>query len=1065
MKARTHGRKMMRRALIGLLLCVTGMSVSVARPPKPTPVSPFFIIDDPISPPDRMPQVDALNFINRSTFIYSNDPLFFPAFRAPFEAQSVINWENSGTIIAFPGARFDNTPNPAHMTSAQRRKKGALLSKPSQVFNNSGEIIVSDNLRIEADQLVSSGVVAGSVNSRLRLYANGGLADLSRSAIRVGDLPQPACVGVSNFISGPFISVVDPGMSFGYFSSGISGSPGTNGVPLNLLFLASGTPVTGSTNVAAPKFSPPDVLAPPFFYRQTIGTNVTTNFQSFLNTCGLYDARVHLLTNSVTNVFNGAISTTREINVVFVPTNGFSTNVSVAVAFPTNAPAGSFSNRPIVEFRAAAFDVITQGTTTNYITFRNDGQNVFRAKDCDFALSDPANAPFTTNLFYNANFAASFVDYNYTVASLRVGNTNSLFFTNSPFNPFQVFPTLGSSVAASDPTNRPGYVEIRANNLDLSQTRIRGENGIDIHATNLIRNTGAFLDAPFISLDAGTTNQDLILSNFVSSTVSRLQANLNSWSGNWSVGVTNGGRFIGTNFIPNIDTWTYRVLILGACISDSAPTIMHRFTLHGTNVVIEDDIAINAALLIEGRSLTIGTNGSLTLPRGHNLAFTNIQGIINVTNRGVVNVPYGAYFGAFEDGYLPPPLPKKKKKLKGPQPPRLIIYESVVNHGTLSGGSVKARSAYIEQTGTPFLPASMTGSNGPVELNGGVLIIRNGLVQARSDIELTAGDLLVTRSTLLAGATNAGTFNNFIPGAIVLDATNSLTDGGVDANNEWRVTAGVRMLRRPTVEGDLTGTRVISLASTFAQSVFQWAGEDRGPSPDGFTNNVALGRLVLDGALLNRFRFRGATVSNALYVDYLEFRNDATNYNGTIQVDPDFTIYFADSNVDPDKLAELGNGRIQWVSSFAGPQSSITLTYPDGTSHTFNAGLVRSKDIDSDGDGYPNADDCTPIPVEGFDTTGQQCGFAATAPRATGSATDDLDLTIAYAPGGGEVLLNWNAPANAANTVEFSESLTGGAWQSLTNFINGPTNARVTVRDAAKSPQRVYRVRVDAVEP
>ena len=51
------------------------------------------------------------------------------------------------------------------------------------------------------------------------------------------------------------------------------------------------------------------------------------------------------------------------------------------------------------------------------------------------------------------------------------------------------------------------------------------------------------------------------------------------------------------------------------------------------------------------------------------------------------------------------------------------------------------------------------------------------------------------------------------------------------------------------------------------------------------------------------------------------------------------------------------------------------------------------------------------------------------------------------------------------HAVEFTESLGGGAWQSLTNFINGPVDARVTVWDAAAAPQRVYRVRVDAGKP
>jgi hypothetical protein len=248
------------------------------------------------------------------------------------------------------------------------------------------------------------------------------------------------------------------------------------------------------------------------------------------------------------------------------------------------------------------------------------------------------------------------------------------------------------------------------------------------------------------------------------------------------------------------------------------------------------------------------------------------------------------------------------------------------------------------------------------------------------------------------------------------------------------------------------------------QNVHTWAGQDRGATAAGYSNNLALGRLVLDGVLLNRFRFRGATANNAIYVDYLEFRNNGvasgnpTDYSGAFAVDPDFTIYFADSNIDPQSLAGIGGGRIKWVSSFVGPQSATNLLYPNGITYTFNAAVVRSQDFDDDGDGFVNAIDCTPIPVPGFDTTGQQCPAPLAAGNAKAVGSLGINLHIALAPGGGEVVLDWNAPANSANTVEFTETLSGAAWQTLTNFINGPTGTRVTVRDAAAA-------RVDADKP
>jgi hypothetical protein len=280
------------------------------------------------------------------------------------------------------------------------------------------------------------------------------------------------------------------------------------------------------------------------------------------------------------------------------------------------------------------------------------------------------------------------------------------------------------------------------------------------------------------------------------------------------------------------------------------------------------------------------------------------------------------------------------------------------------------------------------------------------------------------------------------------------------------------------------GTRVVSIAAPLVSSIIVWPGEDRGPSADGFVNNLALGRLVLDGRGGNLFRFRSATTSNALYVDYLELLNDATNYNFAVGVDPDFTIYFSDANTPPEKLNNISGGRLRWVSSFTGPQSSTNLTYPNGTNYTFNAGLVRSLDIDTDGDGIVNGLDCTPIPVPGFDSAAVNCpavppptsaapfiasaasGFSSammmTAQAQAVSGSSGPQLGILLSRNEREVALSWNAPANAANKVEYNDELGGGTWRSLTNFISGPVETRVTVKDAVGAPLRVYRVRVDA---
>lgn len=1063
------GCRFMRMAFCCLLVFAGGLvSVFGAR----TSPSPIFINADPLQPPEVAPQVDAVIFWNRSLFVVTNDFLlpFDPAARlTPYEAKSVVFWTNNGTMVGLPGFKFEMLPERSHLTAAQRRRRGATLPKPSAVFYNDGEITVSDYLLVHASHLQSPGLFAGDIRSRMRFNVTNGLADFSRGAVHVGDLPQPLCTTVSNFIFGPFFFGLDPTVSYAYLDSGTSGSVGTNRSPL---FLPT---VTQSNFFFGALFAPPNPRPPFSEFRQFVGTNFVTNTLFTLQSCGSYDAFVHLQTNVTffaTNIFGtNFFVRDRTVNVVFVPTNGLSTNVTIGIAFPTNG----LTDAPIVEFRSAYFDVIEQRQTTNFVTFRDDGASIFRGHDCEFDQFAPPNAPFSANLFYDPRFETNFVDYFYTVAQAQVGETNSIFFTNTTTTGGTLFPPLGTSLAASNPTNRPGTVQIDARDLDLSNARLRAENGIFIRATNLVGNANSFIDAPFVTFEAGAASGRLVISNLAQAQVNRVQANFNSWAGSWSLRETNGyftNTIVTTNgltniVIPILEPVSFHVLILGACVDALHPSIIHDLTLRATNVIIQDQLAVNQSFLVQGQSLTFGSNSSLMLPRGASLAFTNVQNVTSFTNDGVLNIPDGAYFGAFEDGFVQPRQRRRRRNAV----PRLVTYENFVNHGTISGASVSARAAYVENVGRPFAPAVVTATNGAVKLDGAVLVISNANITATSDIRLTAGDALIARSALTAGATNGGRFMNvFLPGALIIDATNSLTDGGVSASNDWRVTTGVRLTRRPqpidpdSPIGDLMGTRIVVRSGTFGQSVIQWAGEDRGATVDGFADNLALGRLVLDGALGNLFHFQSAEAHNAIYVDYLELLNSATNYNFAVGVDPDFTIYFADSNISPEKLEEVGAGRIRWVSDFTGPQSSTNLVYPDGSVHTFNAGVVRSRDRDDDNDGLVNAIDCTPIPVPGIDTT-LPCPVMSPLASAKVFSAQDVGLAIALSPAGNEVILDWDASANSVNTVEFSDSIAGGTWHTLTNFVNGPVNARVTVKDAAGAPLRVYRVRVDAGNP
>ena len=1058
----------MKRFLFGLLLLEAGALLGAAAPAA------IYINNSPLTTP---PQVDATIFLNRSTFDVVTT--------LPFEAQNVQFWTNTAIMKGSPGFRFefDKSGKAAKKQKADSRN----LQVPSSAFYNDGSIIGDTLISIIARTIVNPGRLDGSEVGRITIQATNGTADLSRSGIRIG--PATGMNVPCGFPAFGTNFTPDPNIRELYWGAGRNDDLGTNGLPLNLPFL----PFANGGN-----FSLPFPSSPTHQVIQLFGNRPFTNFVrvpqgSFFGggLCGTnYDAFVH------TNLDFSVTPPRTVVSIVFAPVKSLLSpdNLDVDVRFISDfGPAGS-TFAPVVEFRNIDFDIVDQALVTNYVTFidttasktnvvlsrplttissagtiirpsntrRPSTHTIIRGRYCGFDFADPANSIFDPTIFFGPNFLTNTANTIYAASSVYVGVTNTQAFT--PTITRNGLLALGVNPAATDPTNFNGKVEINANDLNLNLTRIRAENFIGIKANNLTSNLVAQLDAPFVDIDVQSTNSSLVISNLAPPFVNRLAGQIAAYSSAWSVNVTNA--------LGQTSNIRFHVLIVDNCLRSEQPVTLNRFSAHTPQLVIQDNLLVNAGLSLDASSICIESNATLALPLGSAWAFTNVHNLLNFTNRGALSVQGGAYFGTFEVGHVTPVLQKNRRKKKKMLPVLPAPLNNFVSHGSISSAALFVRSTNGEISGRSLFPATINAINGVVSLRTSSLLLSNANIVAGSDAEFHANDLQLAGTFISAGSltTNNGTLVA-IRGALVLDATNSFGDTSVASSNFWLVTSGVKISHRPLITGDLMGTHVYSTAGPFWESPIVWAGENRGVTVEGFTNNLALGRLTLDGQKGNLFRFKSATASNALYVDYLELLNDATNYSFAFGVDPDFTIYFADSNIRPEKLDAIGGGRIRWVSSFAGPQSSTNLTYPNGITYTFNAGLVRSQDFDSDNDGIPNAFDCTPIPVPDFDTFGPQCPSpsAIRSVRAAAVASQDLNLKIAFAPASSlkkrEVILNWEAPANSANSVEFIESLAGGSWQSLTNFINGPVNARVTVRDAATAPQRVYRVRVDAGNP
>jgi hypothetical protein len=327
----------------------------------------------------------------------------------------------------------------------------------------------------------------------------------------------------------------------------------------------------------------------------------------------------------------------------------------------------------------------------------------------------------------------------------------------------------------------------------------------------------------------------------------------------------------------------------------------------------------------------------------------------------------------------------------------------------------------------------------------------NGSISAGGDITFITPSLSSSNLILQAGRT------------LTLTVTNRLTDNGVTDGNIWIVgnTSGgggnnaLALTIKPAF-GDLLGTTIMNNVPGPNKQVFNvWAGQDRGVSTSGYTNNAAVGRLILDSfGQFSEFVFNGraAGESNALYVDYLELRDYATNRDGSgnfpaLNINSNLVIYYAQAIISGASIAEKmnhkNNDHLRWVAAYAGIFSSTNIVI-GGVTNTVNAALAQDTIIDSDGDGTPNATDPTPF-------------FLSSQVNFTITLTNQPPLTA---------VLKWFTIPHATNHVEFRTNLLSANWLPLTNFPSPtpyPSPAtRVTVFDPVNfAIPRYYRVVVD----
>ena len=959
---------------------------------------PSFVNNSPLIFPSLLhpvpPMIDATNFINNSAFI---DNTFNSLFTTPYETANTVNYTNFGVLGSIEGFRFDTyNTRTARYTSA-----GNLHNEVGAIINCGGTN--------DGPYFATNAAFFSLVGGALCLVTATNI--INRGTIEMGIDSLLSLQGQNVSLAGGLVNMegFETGDLFG-FSGMFDG------------YWGSGQTPNYNPTVS---FGPNGALSPGPYW-------VTNRYYSDMQTeLSGSTAYMHAITNAVT----------------IISTDGTNTQYGIGITYqivylqtaddPTISHNVYFAGDSIVDWFWPSTNIITGIARTNHLYL---GDNLIGITNLVLITNGVAPP--------NTGYQMTYIPTNYILFqggpfSLGTPATPGLPFgligpdTNNISGEFTAYeaifkPTtvIVSELAGQTYNNMPGRIEVTADKqLDLSSSRISGLNYLRLTATNnFTQDRKTRILTAVADYNLGVTNATLTVSNLLAPTCPRLRGLLGgigvevfstAWT-NMPGPVTN---FNGAGTNVYYFTNSYFITIVDSYLASTSPSELQNLTLHATNVVISDVLNVLSNITIDAYNVMISSNGpgaltpvgQLNLPSGNTLGASVFPRLRTLTNYGVISVQNAAFFGS------------------SAQP----LWD-FVNHGSVLVEGCSIWATNFENTGL------VDAGPGPINLAATSAALNNGVFNAPfNDIILSSGSLLISNQILNAGHN------------LTIWATNSLTDGGPASGNFWAAgVLGFHLPIQPPI-ASLLGTTITDTAPTYASVASQWAGQDLGPVAAGYSNNAALGRLILDGGFNSSFELTGPNATNALYVDYLEFRNYMTNFDGSgnlvnLQVDPGMKIYYAQLIINgisfAEKLNRKNDGGLNWVSAYAGAFSSTNMVYPDGTTNRLNLALVQSCDLDSNGNGIPNCQDPAPLFVP------SQMNFTATFTNAPQNA----------------VALSWNSIPYATNFVLYQTNVTAANWQPLTNFVAGPSAGlqRVGFVDyTTNATSRFYRVRVDAAAP
>ncbi len=570
-------------------------------------------------------------------------------------------------------------------------------------------------------------------------------------------------------------------------------------------------------------------------------------------------------------------------------------------------------------------------------------------------------------------------------------------------------------VEGADALDQPGRVKISANNLDLTDARIRAEGAVWLEAAHLVGSSNAVIDCQNLNLTLGSTNGLLVITNIARANVERftgiVEANSLAWQNAYKLLVP------GTGGDPEeIDVIShYSLLIVDGRFNLTNNVIVNKMILTSEKVVLEDDMHVANKLRLPiteeleiNNVLRLGTGPVSGQYNWNKEVAPELRSLV-IGRNASLDVPEVQKFGTDR------PFP----------------YELWSNYGTNKAYNTYVHAQTFQNSGrmTAAELMNIKAKNATFEWSH---------IETGESFKLEAENAKFRNQT------------NIVYGLLSMDVAGILTDGGPGANSYFEAWEGIKLSAKPQ-KGDLLGSSVLAVATNYTTRVIHWPGEDRGASTAGYTDNAALGQLTITNGVLSKFTFEGEKDrKNAIYVDYLEFKNLEKNdlYEKDVQrqqidtlvIPEGYTVYFASANLPEELLDGMYDGRLRWVKEFPGPHSSMPF-YVTGVNKTIQVNRPFRQSIldDTDGDGTANGYDLTPF----------------------GNGLPNIIESGLVQKGLGRLAFSWIGVPDSVYHIEYKDDLGEGKWKLLKKFhYDGLSVKQVTheVPVAGVSRHRFYRV-------